>query len=594
MLRTILAVSLISLWGTIAASAATDVQVSTPTMAPAYSGSGEAAAGSIRVRISVAGTGPVNEPAVHLKGLVLCSGTRCFKAPVNGNFKVSDTSTNQATLVADVVIPTTTIDRIYFEDEQTAKSLTEQIKIADFPKVLDGVNSMQLVVYVAKQGAGTALKFAPAKTASQYLAPAGQSVFYDPDVGVAVDLKLGTKLVIPKGALNRPAIFTVAVHDIGELYPTVDIMPEVALAKPATIEVPPIDMKERELNRPAGAPKVPEPKPFTDPVSGRVVGSFSTMPQANAERLKITINKTKTIWSDEWKRQNRDGRPVSGNDARETQDWANCGDMLRAGMQSIRDASRINSAVQVRWCANLPPYVNILYFNTNDRRNRLDVTTESANGNPFGPFNLKTINSFGGGAGFGMINGFYWTGDYGFFGGTGKINGYVQNRQRGNWYLVGNNTRGGGYADRNSHWSDGNKRAVAFDEPTGKGNPYWWDDYGYLAPRFSDGNILSSSTSVIKDGECSGDTLQNRWSAFGAGPGEVVMISSAKGAATNAQEMCQVFQAFSMQNAIRMDGGPSAAMMITDELLNPLSGWDYTKFGPMRHIAWGIRMVYTP
>ena len=115
-----------------------------------------------------------------------------------------------------------------------------------------------------------------------------------------------------------------------------------------------------------------------------------------------------------------------------------------------------------------------------------------------------------------------------------------------------------------------------------------WLDMGQL------GNVLSSSTSVVKRGNCGDDNFRSRWSAFGAGPGEIVMISSAKDTTTTAPEMCQVFQAFDIQNAIRMDGGPSASMMITNELTNPLTLWNYTKYGPMRYLAYGVRMAWVP
>lgn len=113
---------------------------------------------------------------------------------------------------------------------------------------------------------------------------------------------------------------------------------------------------------------------------------------------------------------------------------------------------------------------------------------------------------------------------------------------------------------------------------------YNFQSYGY--------NLVSSSTSVVKNGVCATSVDSNRWSAIGANTstGEIVLVSSTSSGTTTAADLCAVFKAFGINNALRLDGGPSAAMVISGAHLNPLSGAYYLKYGNSRYIAYPIRV----
>lgn len=50
--------------------------------------------------------------------------------------------------------------------------------------------------------------------------------------------------------------------------------------------------------------------------------------------------------------------------------------------------------------------------------------------------------------------------------------------------------------------------------------------------------------------------------------------------------------ALAIQDALRLDGGPGAALMVSGELLNPLEGWDRAKFGQSRRIPYPLRISH--
>lgn len=72
----------------------------------------------------------------------------------------------------------------------------------------------------------------------------------------------------------------------------------------------------------------------------------------------------------------------------------------------------------------------------------------------------------------------------------------------------------------------------------------------------------------------------------------MVLISSTTGGQTSAAELCAVFKALAIRDALRLDGGPSTSLMVSGELLNPLDGWDRAKYGLSRRIAYPLRISH--
>ncbi len=72
----------------------------------------------------------------------------------------------------------------------------------------------------------------------------------------------------------------------------------------------------------------------------------------------------------------------------------------------------------------------------------------------------------------------------------------------------------------------------------------------------------------------------------------MIFISSTSRGYSTPEELCEVFKALAIKNALRLDGGPSAAMVVSGEILNELEGLDELTFGYLRHIAYPLRISY--
>jgi len=157
-------------------------------------------------------------------------------------------------------------------------------------------------------------------------------------------------------------------------------------------------------------------------------------------------------------------------------------------------------------------------------------------------------------------------------------------------YVLGNNAAGGGYGGIAGY--AGNKLGVLVRP---QGVPDWRE--GTVPPIWTlpipgAFSLVSSSTSIVKAGNCASDSLVSRWSAMGTSAGRMIFMSSTSGSATSAAELCAVFKALGATYAIRLDGGPSAGMIIDGVHKNPLVGMESVKYGVARHVAYGLKMGY--
>jgi hypothetical protein len=209
-----------------------------------YSSSSAVKDGSIRLRVSVAdGTG-IRERSVRVGNVIVCSSSTCYKAASKGSIDLQDTSRATAAIVADAVLPVTTITDLYFSDVTGGSRVGGHLKLRS-PLILEkGFHGAELLVVLSKRTVSKNTLYVPEQVASSYFNQGSHLVRYVPRIPTIATLPMGATLSIPSGALARPAIFSVAVHDVGEAYPMVDIYPELKLQKAATlhasmIRVPP-------------------------------------------------------------------------------------------------------------------------------------------------------------------------------------------------------------------------------------------------------------------------------------------------------------------------------------------------------------------
>lgn len=101
--------------------------------------------------------------------------------------------------------------------------------------------------------------------------------------------------------------------------------------------------------------------------------------------------------------------------------------------------------------------------------------------------------------------------------------------------------------------------------------------------------VGSSSTSILRDGKCVGTDEFDRWSAIGTnGSNRVIFISSSSRERTGDYSLCEVFQVFGAKEAIRLDGGTAASLVVDGNLVNPLRFPYDAAFGRSRKVAWVI------
>lgn len=538
-----------------------------------------------RLKISLVTTSDSVEKGVKVGGVVVCSEKACYKPTTPNYIDLRNTSKNDVAVVADFSIPLTTIRSIHFIDTVGGVIVDGSLVLQKAIQLEKGYHGNALMVLLEKKGAGNKTIYFPSQSASSKISKVANSVYYIPSVTTVANLPNNVIFTLPAGSLAQPQIFNVSTLDVGNKFPLVDIFPYVDLSIPASLEVSENSFKKLSITN-NSVVATPAPSPVYP--NGNVVDrSLSSGNESN--KAKISFSKTGVFESNAFKNEGGDVKSKrQGNiTLASTQQ---CLAMLNnpANIQAIQSATATNGVVYVNWCENIAPYVIIAYINLDDPRTKYKIPAEDAAADYV--MKLKKITDFG--PSIVSINGFVWTGDEGTGDNQkGKVNGYVYSTVK-TW--IGGNCIIGGFCSL----YDGTKFAMAI---TGNTPPYQINyslasDYvsgptGVVLGNNGYAKVVSSSTSVVRDGICATPGTENRWSAIGAAPGKMVMISSTSSGTTSAAELCPIFQAFQINNALRMDGGPSTAMLIDGVLKNPLTGLAQIKYGTLRRIPYPLQIT---
>ena len=397
-------------------------------------------------------------------------------------------------------------------------------------------------------------------------------LFYDPAQPLQQDLGHGVHLTLPAGALATPTMFIVGVHPGIDAYPLVNIVPDLPLNSAATLTLQPQDV--RRYRR--WMPDPPESEEQTQPRTLRL------------SRTGVIINGQLQEGSD---RQAMSGlvQRIIGKPR-----------TLDPCLHSLTDPeTRRKIAEQARQgislpqgCRFVPPYVHIAVTEGSDAAPMQTELVFRTGPDELQLFRLEAVKGF-----IVLINGFLWHGDPGTGAGQGGwAMGYARGLDVGNGsgrLTIGDNTwqkRTPGQLQQQTQRTagTGRKRVVRFATDQRQSS---WDTRTDAQSNWPDNPVvLSSSTSIVRDGQCAQDALTTRWSAFGTdGKGRSVFISSTSQGRTHVDELCRVFLALGIPNAIRLDGGPSATMTIEGRLLNPLVSLSHLMaFGPARYVIDGV------
>lgn len=397
-------------------------------------------------------------------------------------------------------------------------------------------------------------------------------LFYDPAQPLQQDLGHGVHLTLPAGALATPTMFIVGVHPGIDAYPLVNIVPDLPLNSAATLTLQPQDVRRYRQ-------WMPDPPESGDQTQSRTL---------RLSRTGVIINGQLQEGSD---RQAMGGLVQRLIGKPRTLDP--CLHSLTDPETTRKIAEQARQGISLpQGCRFVPPYVHIAVTEGSDAAPMQTELVFRAGPDELQLFRLDTVKGFSV-----LINGFLWHGDPGTGAGQG---GWAMGYARGldvsdgsGRLTIGDNTwqkRTPGQLQQQVQRTagTGRKRVVRF--ATDQCQSSW--DTRTDAQSDWPGNpvVLSSSTSIVRDGQCAQDALTTRWSAFGTdGKGRSVFISSTSLGQTHVDELCRVFLALGIPNAIRLDGGPSTAMTVDGRLLNPLvSLSDLMAFGPARYVIDGV------
>jgi hypothetical protein len=545
-----------------------------PTAIDNFSADAKVGTDVARIKVSFALSERDDDNAIRLGGIVLCSDSGCYRPMALNYFNAGNTSKGTATLAVDAVMPYGKLSRIYFDDISGAKVVAGSIQLTAPLLVEKGYYGGEIFITLSKQKSAKQVIYRPSGVASGLFHHEAQSVYYDPGFSTRATLPLSTILTIPAAALPMPQIFSVGVADIGKQYPQIDIFPYIALSKVATLNSMPLARSAKAAAEQAGPNTAKSVPPFA-PVPG-----FSMPAQNDGNNSKLQ-NKEKTFSKTGLFNFSGVENPQSSTIA------ATCDQIIAypPNLKIIKDTTGPNGAAYVNWCENIPPYVSIVYVNTADSRIRYSIPNKlEASGGVYKNL-LQPITTAAAPA-MAAVNGFTWTGDEGTGANQhGLALGYVNN----NGIAIGANRQGGGVSGGTGA-SDGNKFVMAYGA-----NLSLLNFFETAIPNANFGSyantVVSSSTSVVKYGNCSGDTLDSRWSAVGAAAGKMVLMSSFTGNTTTAAQLCPVFKALEISNALRLDGGPSAAMALGGTHINPLSGLYRLKYGSIRYTIYPLKIT---
>lgn len=212
-----------------------------------YDASARSGQGTTRLRVTVAAAVAAPERSVRVGDLLLCSAAACYRARTPGYATVADTAAGKASVVADVMMPATTVTDVYFTDVSGGAVMQGHLKLETPLAIAGDVPAVELMLGVRRQQVGNQqfgnqqvgkqAAYAPVQSAHMVFADDSELVHYLPSVRTVAALSLGTTLTLPAGALERPQILNLGISKVGELFPKIDILPYVDLKKPGTIEV---------------------------------------------------------------------------------------------------------------------------------------------------------------------------------------------------------------------------------------------------------------------------------------------------------------------------------------------------------------------
>ena len=340
--------------------------------------------------------------------------------------------------------------------------------------------------------------------------------------------------------------------------------------------------------------------PKSAPLASSKLSNVSTLQDKTTTEDTLSINNTGFISSSS--RENSSSRNVRSSIST-LATTETCGaELARLSKQLISQTST-SGVVNIDLCKNKPPYVHIALINKLHPKIGYLVEHEPATTQPLDPsssvlavpmYRLDAFNSIIPRA-IVSINGFTWDGPPGIIPNTlGRPLGYVSSSKTYDNKVdkvkpIGINRKMGGTVLLNTYPGSEDGKKFVMHHRIGSSKVAFFESSKILGA-FSGGpeNVVSSSTSILKNNTCNSGSV-DRWSSIGASDALMVMISTASDKESNSADFCEIYRAFGITNALRLDGGGSTSMIVNNKLLNPNTGSKRVVFGEMRHIPYALK-----
>ncbi|WP_144012396.1 hypothetical protein [Deinococcus sp. LM3] len=526
-------------------------------MASPYSSDGTYGAADARVRINLqleAGLQAQSLTPLYVEAIELCGATGCYRLTGPGLIDPYRWNKQGAALVADVIVPAGTYNRVNLLVPSTDAGIQATALTLDTPVSVVAGARQEIFLSLAKPlgtlNAGGDL--VPAYLASGVvpgdstlvagLTTTGSSTF---------TFESGLTLTVPKGALKDAAIMGVADRPTTEPAGRVVFGSPVTFRSPLKVRVPfsidrlPKGLKVSDYVLTSGGQPVPD---------ARYENGAFTATLTSLQNLSITTNKPFMQFED------GTAEALPQVVSAQATDTSQCFNALRANLETYKARIASSGSLYTTDCLNIAPYVHVVIVDMTKPLYKFRIglgdfyQTKSDGRNYFYLRNIKDHATAM--RAFVAINGPAWTG-------TEGLNFGTQNGTPDFTLRIQNSLK---YTQ-----SDKGEAAVSFAQEDGTGlkariliKPAGTTSYG--DPTFTF-NQAASSTSIIRDGGCSslldpnGEAKFN--TAFGFGNNRLIFVSSDQNKpAVELKAFCDVFLGLNATAGAQWTDGASAAGLV--------------------------------
>lgn len=545
--------------------------------------------GLAQVRVNVIsrlGVSTSSAEEIGLDGVALYQRNQCIRLATTSAPALGTLENDMGSTIAEAAVKMTEVTHIVLipsRDAQTTRRLQgEKLALSQPVQLQPGLRTE---IFVALDSVAGSTSIATRFVAAGPVPPRASAVMVaEPGRGGTMATPAGFSLELGPQSLTVPTVYAVAEHNVGGVGPLLEISPAGNLAGKATVKfradagrvAQGLSMSDYDVRM--GGQTLTSTRTGSnfsvDVNSLGLMGMATSKPHvelADGTRMAFTPIAASTAPTDGPR------RAITVNNT--------CSQRLVANRAYYYSRVQANMGIRIFDCEDVAPYVHIVLVNmaypgSTYYPQILFPANWYTNTNTFLLHTISNLASTYGGSAFTAINGFYWNGDEGTGpgqtgtpAGTVYINGARRSPTMTDAEAIIGFTRGS---------QTGGTAAAMFNKAAG----------GTVSLGTYNWNVVSSTTSIIRNGGCSRTQAEggsNTWSAIGFGRGILVLASSTSGSSTTAWELCSVFEGLDvLGGAIRLDGGPSAAIYWQGAHLNPLSGMAWWKYGDARHLAYAI------